>query len=184
MITQRLLTLVKPYWFRLVLAMICMAVVAAVTALMAYLVKPVLDDIFFKKNMGTLSLLPPFIVLLYIVKGGFGFGQSYLMSYVAILGVPMIIVYKVSPVNYWIAKRLIKVPYIGLVNWIAGEKIISEFIQDQVQPEALTEAALNLLNDPARREDLRTKMALVRQKLGGPGASRRVARMAREMLNG
>ena len=82
MITQRLLTLVKPYWFRLVLAMICMAVVAAVTALMAYLVKPVLDDIFFKKNMGTLSLLPPFIVLLYIVKGGFGFGQSYLMSYV------------------------------------------------------------------------------------------------------
>jgi ATP-binding cassette, subfamily B, bacterial MsbA len=82
MITQRLLSLVKPYWFRLVLAMICMAVVAAVTALMAYLVKPVLDDIFFKKNMGTLSLLPPFIVLLYIVKGGFGFGQSYLMSYV------------------------------------------------------------------------------------------------------
>jgi ATP-binding cassette, subfamily B, bacterial MsbA len=82
MITRRLLSLVKPYWFRLVLAMICMAVVAGVTALMAYLVKPVLDDIFFKKNMGTLSLLPPFIVLLYIVKGGFGFGQSYQMSYV------------------------------------------------------------------------------------------------------
>jgi lipid-A-disaccharide synthase len=102
----------------------------------------------------------------------------------AILGVPMIIVYKVSLVNYWIAKRLIQVPYIGLVNWIAGEKIISEFIQDQVRPEALTAAALNLLNDPARREELRTKMALVRQKLGGPGASRRVARMAREMLYG
>ena len=102
----------------------------------------------------------------------------------AILGVPMIIVYKVSPVNYWIAKRLIRVPYIGLVNWIAGEKIISEFIQDQVRPEALTEAALNLLTDPDRRKELRTKMAMVRQKLGGPGASRRVARMAREMLDG
>ena len=73
-------------------------------------------------------------------------------------------------------------PYIGLVNWIAGEKIISEFIQDQAQPEALTAAALQLLNDPLQREDLRRKMALVREKLGGPGASRRVARMALEML--
>ena len=102
----------------------------------------------------------------------------------AILGVPMIIVYKVSAVNYWIAKRLIKVPYIGLVNWIAGEKIISEFVQDQAHPKALTEEALKLLNDPVQREELRTKMALVRQKLGGPGASRRVARMALEMLSG
>ncbi len=102
----------------------------------------------------------------------------------AIFGVPMIIVYKVSAVNYWIAKRLIKVPYIGLVNWIAGEKIISEFVQDQAHPQALTEEAWRLLNDPAQREDLRTKMDLVRQKLGGPGASRRVARMALEMLSG
>ncbi len=82
MMTERLLSLVKPYWFRLALAMVCMAVVAGVTALMAYLVKPVLDDIFFQKNMATLSLLPPFIILLYIVKGGFGYGQSYLMSFV------------------------------------------------------------------------------------------------------
>jgi lipid-A-disaccharide synthase len=102
----------------------------------------------------------------------------------AILGVPMIIVYKVSPVNYLIAKRLIHVPYIGLVNWIAGEKIISEYVQDQAHPQALTEAAYQLLNDPVQREDLRTKMALVRQKLGGPGASLRVARMALEMLGG
>ena len=68
MMTERLFPLIKPYWFRLALAMVCMAVVAGVTALMAYLVKPVLDDIFFQKNMATLSLLPPFIVLLYIVK--------------------------------------------------------------------------------------------------------------------
>jgi lipid-A-disaccharide synthase len=102
----------------------------------------------------------------------------------AIFGVPMIIVYKVSAVNYWIAKRLINVPYIGLVNWIAGEKIISEYVQDQAHPKALTEEALRLLNDPVQREDLRTKMALVKQKLGGPGASRRVARMALEMVGG
>ncbi|MBI5585969.1 MAG: lipid A export permease/ATP-binding protein MsbA [Deltaproteobacteria bacterium] len=82
MITQRLLALVKPYWFRLAIAMICMAVVAGTTSLMAFLVKPVLDDIFFQRNLSTLKLLPPFIVLLYIVKGGFGYGQSYLMSFV------------------------------------------------------------------------------------------------------
>ena len=52
MMTDRLLSLVKPYWFRLALAMVCMAVVAGVTALMAYLVKPVLDDIFFQKKYG------------------------------------------------------------------------------------------------------------------------------------
>jgi len=102
----------------------------------------------------------------------------------AILGVPMIIVYKVSAVNYWIAKRLIRVPYIGLVNWIAGEKIISEYVQDQAHPGALSAEALKLLNEPVLREELRRKMALVRQKLGGPGASRRVARMALEMLGG
>jgi lipid-A-disaccharide synthase len=102
----------------------------------------------------------------------------------AILGVPMIIVYKVSPLNYWIAKRLIQVPYIGLVNWVAGEKIVPEYVQDQALPETLTEAAWTLLNDPVQREELRRKMTLVKEKLGGPGASRRVARMALEMLDG
>jgi ATP-binding cassette, subfamily B, bacterial MsbA len=82
MISKRLLALVKPYWFRLAVAMVCMAVVAGTTSLMAFLVKPVLDEIFFKRNLATLNLLPPFIVLLYVVKGVFGYGQSYLMSFV------------------------------------------------------------------------------------------------------
>ena len=82
MMTSRLISLVKPYWFRLAGAMVCMAVVAGVTSLMAFLVKPVLDEIFFKRNLATLHLLPPFIVLIYIVKGVFAYGQSYLMSYV------------------------------------------------------------------------------------------------------
>jgi ATP-binding cassette, subfamily B, bacterial MsbA len=82
MTTQRLIQLIKPYWVRLLSAMICMMVVAGVTSLMAFMVKPVLDDIFFQKKMSTLSLLPPFIILLYMVKGFFAYGQSYLMSYV------------------------------------------------------------------------------------------------------
>lgn len=82
MITQRLIQLIKPYWVRLLAAMFCMLVVAGITSLMAFMVKPVLDDIFFQKKISTLSLLPPFIILLYIVKGFFAYGQSYLMSYV------------------------------------------------------------------------------------------------------
>ena len=82
MITQRLIQLIKPYWGRLLAAMFCMLVVAGITSLMAFMVKPVLDDIFFQKKVSTLSLLPPFIILLYIVKGFFAYGQSYLMSFV------------------------------------------------------------------------------------------------------
>lgn len=79
---RRLIHLVKPYWGRLLAAMVCMLVVAGVTSLMAFMVKPVLDDIFFQKKLSTLSLLPPFVILLYIVKGFFAYGQSYLMSFV------------------------------------------------------------------------------------------------------
>jgi ATP-binding cassette, subfamily B, bacterial MsbA len=82
MITQRLIQLIKPYWVRLLAAMFCMLVVSGLTALMAYMVKPVLDDIFFQKNISMLALLPPFIILLFIVKGIFSYGQSYLMSFV------------------------------------------------------------------------------------------------------
>lgn len=82
MITQRLIQLIKPYWVRLLAAMFCMLVVAGITSLMAFMVKPVLDDIFFQKKISTLSLLPPFVILLYIVKGFFAYGQSYLMSFV------------------------------------------------------------------------------------------------------
>jgi len=82
MVIKRLLQLVKPYSLRLIGAMICMMVVAGMTALMAFMVKPVLDDIFVQKKLNTLYLLPPFVVILYIIKGLAAYGQSYLMSFV------------------------------------------------------------------------------------------------------
>ncbi|MBI4768110.1 MAG: lipid A export permease/ATP-binding protein MsbA [Deltaproteobacteria bacterium] len=80
--TQRLIQLIKPYWVRLLAAMGCMLMVAGATSLMPFMVKPVLDDIFIEKNAAILSFLPLLIILLFLVKGFFAFGQSYLMSFV------------------------------------------------------------------------------------------------------
>ena len=79
---QRILELVKLQWPRLLVAMFCMMLVAFLTAGTAYLVKPVLDEIFFKKDMRMLKLLPFAIIILYVVKGACYFGQNYLMNYV------------------------------------------------------------------------------------------------------
>jgi len=79
---QRILELVKLQWPRLLVAMFCMMFVAFLTAATAYLVKPVLDEIFFKKDMRMLKLLPFAIIILYVLKGVCYFGQNYLMNYV------------------------------------------------------------------------------------------------------
>jgi lipid-A-disaccharide synthase len=101
----------------------------------------------------------------------------------AILGIPILIVYKVSPVNYWIARHLIDVPYFGLVNWVAGGKIIPEYIQKEAVPEAITEGVKCYLEDTGYYQNIRSALLRVREKLGKPGASQRVAQLAREMMN-
>ena len=79
---RRLLQFVKPYWMHLAGAMVCMLFVSAATSASAFLVKPVLDDIFFKKDLAGLRLLPLAIVGLFVLKGLFDYGQAYLMSFV------------------------------------------------------------------------------------------------------
>ena len=81
-ICQRILRLVKSQWPRLLVAMLCMMLVALLTAATAYLVKPVLDEIFFKKDLRMLKLLPLAIIVLYMLRGACFFGQAYLMNYV------------------------------------------------------------------------------------------------------
>ena len=78
----RLLQFVKPYWVRLAGAMVCMIFVSAASAASAFLVKPVLDDVFFKKDLAMLKLIPLAIVGLFLLKGLFDYGQGYLMSFV------------------------------------------------------------------------------------------------------
>jgi subfamily B ATP-binding cassette protein MsbA len=79
---RRLLIFVKPYWTRLAGAMVCMLFVSAATSGSAFLVKPALDDVFFKKDLTMLKLIPLAIVVLFVLKGLFDYGQAYLMAYV------------------------------------------------------------------------------------------------------
>jgi len=81
---RRLLELIKPYWIKLALAMVCMLFVSLLTSAQAFLVKPALDDIFLKRDEKTLFFLPMAIILLFLLKGLFDYGQAYLMNYVGL----------------------------------------------------------------------------------------------------
>ncbi len=78
----RLLRYLKPMWVRFVLATTAMLTVSGLTALLAYLVKPVLDEVFFAKRVDMLYLLPPLVVILYFIKGVMTYTHQYLMSYI------------------------------------------------------------------------------------------------------
>jgi lipid-A-disaccharide synthase len=88
---------------------------------------------------------------------------------------PMVIVYRLSPVTYRIGRRLVTVDAVGMVNLIAGEKIVPELIQEQFTPESVAHEAVSMLTDPARVSRIRAGLARVRALLGGSGASRRAA---------
>lgn len=100
----------------------------------------------------------------------------------AIAGAPMIIIYKVSPLSYWVGRMLIKVPYIGLVNLIARKALAPELIQQRVTATDIAKEASRLLNDPVALKNLRNELLDLRAFLGGPGASYRVAEIACQMM--
>jgi subfamily B ATP-binding cassette protein MsbA len=81
---RRLLTMVKPHRGKLILAMVCMAFFSILTAGQAYLVKPALDDVFIHQDERKLLLLPLAIILLFLLKGIFDYGQAYLMNFVGL----------------------------------------------------------------------------------------------------
>jgi subfamily B ATP-binding cassette protein MsbA len=79
---KRILALIKENKLRLFLAMVCMLVIALASSATAFLVKPVLDDIFFNKNITMLKIIPLAVVLIYFLRGLGMYGQDYLMNYV------------------------------------------------------------------------------------------------------
>lgn len=93
----------------------------------------------------------------------------------ALHGTPMVIVYRVSPLTYRLLRRLVRVKNIGMVNLIAGEKIVPELIQEAFTPATVAAEAISMLTDQGRVSRIRAGLARVREKLGGPGATRRAA---------
>ena len=87
----------------------------------------------------------------------------------------MVIVYRVSPLTYRLLRRLVTVENIGMVNLIAGERIVPELIQEAFTPATVAGEAISMLTDEERVNRIRAGLARVREKLGGPGASRRAA---------
>ncbi len=100
----------------------------------------------------------------------------------AISGTPMVIIYKVSPISYWLGRAMIQVKHIGLVNLITGKKIVPELVQDQASPIRIADTVFNMLSDAPGLEKLRLELLQVKDVLGGPGASKRVADIALNML--
>ena len=93
----------------------------------------------------------------------------------ALHNTPMVIVYRLSPVTYFLGRRLVTLDTFGMVNLIAGEKIVPELIQAAFTSEAVANEAISMLTDRARAAHIRDGLARVRERLGGPGASRRAA---------
>lgn len=104
----------------------------------------------------------------------------------AVAGTPMVIAYRMHPVSYAIARRVVEVDHVGLVNLVAGSRLAPEFIQNDATPDALADALLPLLSDGPERADMIAGLTRVRASLRAPGgadrAAERVAALAAELI--
>jgi lipid-A-disaccharide synthase len=100
----------------------------------------------------------------------------------ALLGTPMIVVYRVSRITAAIVRRMIRTPFIGMVNLIAGKQVVPELIQDAFTPEAVEAEVRKLLESEPARAKVKTELAEVRDKMGPGGAIERAADVFARML--
>jgi len=100
----------------------------------------------------------------------------------AIMQKPFLIVYKMNPLNYLLYRPQVKLPYIGMVNIIAGKKVIPEFIQGKATAENISKAALEIINNPQELSRLKNELAQIKTALGTSGASAAAARIILDNL--
>ncbi|MCM8797271.1 MAG: lipid-A-disaccharide synthase [Candidatus Omnitrophica bacterium] len=100
----------------------------------------------------------------------------------AIMQKPFAIIYKMGLLNYLLYRPQIKIPYIGLVNIVAGKKIVPELVQFKANPSQIAKTTLNFLNKPSELEMMKTRLAQVKSLLGQPGASSRAAQIIIDLI--
>jgi lipid-A-disaccharide synthase len=96
---------------------------------------------------------------------------------------PMVVVYRLSPLTYKLGKPLVRVSNYCMVNLIAGERVVAELIQEACTPDAVAQETIDLLTNAGRVVEMKEQLALVREKLGAPGASQRAAAAILEVAN-
>jgi lipid-A-disaccharide synthase len=101
----------------------------------------------------------------------------------ALVGIPTVLIYKVSPLTYQIGKRVINVPHIGICNIVAEKRLMKELIQHEANPAAIANEVDALLNNQAYAGEMRAGLAGVREKLGSGGALLRLALLAKKMID-
>ena len=101
----------------------------------------------------------------------------------ALAGVPMVVIYKVSPLSYLVGKMMVHIEHISLVNLIAGRRLVNELIQHEATPYRIATAVSHLIDQPDQMSTVKKELLMLRNKLGGEGASRKVAEIAIETIN-
>ena len=102
---------------------------------------------------------------------------------VAIMEKPMVIIYKTSFLTWLLARNLIKIPDIGLVNIVAGQRVVPELVQFDVTPKNIAREALDILTNHKRIHEIKENLRKVKSKLGETGASSRAAHAIHKFLN-
>jgi lipid-A-disaccharide synthase len=100
----------------------------------------------------------------------------------ALAGTPTVVVYRVSALSYWAGRALIRVPFIGLANLIAGRQVMPELIQKEASADRIARTVEEIVFSPETLEQMRRGLSRIRLRMGQPGASGRVADIAMEML--
>jgi len=92
----------------------------------------------------------------------------------AVLGTPVIVMYRLSQANYWLGKMVVTIPHFALINIVAGKQIVPELIQGAVNGERIAAEVRRLL-EPGNYARVTAELGAVRSKLGDAGAARRAA---------
>ncbi len=100
----------------------------------------------------------------------------------ALLGTPMVVVYRVAPLTAFILRRMVHTPFFSMVNLVAGRRVVPELIQDDFTPAAVGAEVRQLLESPLARDEMKAGLADVRERLGTGGAIERAGDIFARML--